>query len=167
MPFFRPWTDGIGKPGFVDEFVSFHLSARETWRAEKWHLLLGAWEGDAIAGTQAAELIEPHTVETGSWLGQRYQGRGLGTEMRAAVLTLVFDGLGIDTATSGAIAGNAASAGVSQKLGYEPAGEKSVAPRGVPVREQRFRLSRARWQSHSHPPVEIDGLAPCLPLFGR
>jgi RimJ/RimL family protein N-acetyltransferase len=164
MPFFTAWTDGIGKPGFVDEFVRFHVTQRREWRPEKWHLLLGVWAGDELAGTQGAELTEPGTAETGSWLGQRFQRRGLGTEMRGAMLALLFDGLGLAVATSGALEGNVASARVSEKLGYEPAGEDVASPRGVAVRNRKFRLERDAW--HAPFVVEIDGLEPCLPLFG-
>ena len=164
MPFFTAWTDGIGKPGFVEEFVRFHRTQREEWRPEKWHLLLGVWAEGELAGTQGAELTQPGTTETGSWLGRRFQGRGIGTEMRTAILALLFDGLGIEQATSGAFEHNVASARVSEKLGYERAGEDFASPRGEPVRNRRFRLARERWQ----PPlaVAIDGLEPCLPLFG-
>jgi RimJ/RimL family protein N-acetyltransferase len=85
--------------------------------------------------------------------------------MRAAMLALLFDGLGGEVATSGALEGNVASARVSAKLGYVEAGEGTASPRGVPVRQQLYRLERARWRPPF--PVEIVGLEPCLPLFGR
>jgi RimJ/RimL family protein N-acetyltransferase len=53
----------------------------------------------------------------GSWPGRRYQRQGAGTEMRAAVLFLAFDGLGALAAESGALEGNDASSRVSGKLG--------------------------------------------------
>jgi RimJ/RimL family protein N-acetyltransferase len=166
MPFFTAWTDGIGKPGFVEEFIRFHLTHRKEWRPDKWHLLLGVRAEGELAGTQAAELTEPGTAETGSWIGERFQRRGIGTEMRAAMLALLFDGLALETATSGALQGNVASARVSEKLGYAPAGEDVASPRGVPVRHQKFRLTRERWEARERPHVEIEGLEPCLPLFG-
>jgi RimJ/RimL family protein N-acetyltransferase len=169
MPFYVPWTDGIGRPGFVEDFVEFHRKQRAEWRPDAWNLVLGVWAGADAIGTQAVDakgFAASRTAETGSWLGQRHQGRGFGTEMRSAVLELLFRGLGALTATSGAIEGNEASARVSGKLGYEPAGETEVAPRGVPVRERRFRLERAAWEAWERIPVELVGLEPCLPLFG-
>ena len=167
MPFLVAWTDGIGQPGFVESFEAFHRQQREEWRPERWQLLLGVWCGDELVGCQglhAEEFAERGTAESGSWLGQRFQRQGYGTEMRTAVLALLFDGLGGVAATSGAIDGNLASARVSEKLGYLVTGEDTVAPRGYPVRAQRFRLERADWRPPC--PVEIDGLEPCLPLFG-
>jgi RimJ/RimL family protein N-acetyltransferase len=169
MPFFVAWTDGIGKPGFVESFVAFHRQQRESWSPEQWHLLLGVWSGGEVMGTQgldAKDFAVSRTAETGSWLGQRFQGRGFGTEMRAAMLELLFGGLGGRVATSGALDGNVASERVSEKLGYVRSGEGVASPRGVPVRQQHFRLEREVWAARDHVPVEIHGLEPCLPLFG-
>lgn len=167
MPFFVAWTDGIGKPGFVDDFVGFHREARATLSPEYWHILLGVWAGPSLIGIQgsdARDFVTRRTAETGSWIGQQFQRQGYGTEMRVAILAFLFDGLGADVATSGALEGNVASARVSEKLGYSRAGENIAAPRGEPVSNRLFRLERADWR----PPfeVEIVGLEPCLPLFG-
>jgi RimJ/RimL family protein N-acetyltransferase len=169
MPFLVAWTDGIGKPGFVDGFVAFHRGAREGWRPDDWHLLLGVWAGNEVMGTQGIEaknFAASRTAETGSWLGERFQRQGFGTEMRAAVLELLFRGLDGRAATSGALDGNTASERVSEKLGYVHAGEGEASPRGVPVRQRHFRLERETWQVRERIPVEIVGLEPCLPLFG-
>ena len=100
------------------------------------------------------------------WLGQRYQGQGLGTEMRSAVLHLGFAGLGAEFAVSEAFTDNLASLGVSRKLGYLPDGIRRQSIRDRPATLQMLRLDRAGWQAHRQAPVEITGLAPCLPSFG-
>lgn len=92
----------------------------------------------------ATDFARERMVLTGSWLGQQFQGRGYGTEMRAAVPELAFTGLGAELAVSGALTGNAASARVSEKLGYVAEGERFVEPRGVAVRAQEYRLDRKR-----------------------
>jgi RimJ/RimL family protein N-acetyltransferase len=169
MPFRVPWTDGKDSPGFVDQFVAHHLALRRKWRPEHWMLLLGVWAEGRPIGTQdlrAVRFAETRTVESGSWLGERYQRRGYGTEMRIVVLALAFNGLGANAAISGSFDGNTASARVSEKLGYVESGEHFHEPRGVRIREQAYRLEREVWRAHEHPPVEIDGLEPCLPLFG-
>ena len=163
MPFRVPWTHGIGRPGFLDGFLAFHLGLRRDWRPDAWYLELGAFSEDGIAGAQnvnARDFATRREVESGSWLGRRYQAHGLGTEMRAAILTLAFDGLGAEAAVSGFVEGNAGSARVSEKLGYEVAGE-STFPDGR--RETTVRLERADWRG---PRAQIEGLEPCLPLFG-
>jgi hypothetical protein len=80
-------------------------------------------------------------------------------------LELAFRGLGAEIAESGAMAGNIASTRVSEKLGYEIAGEGTRAPRGQPIGETKYRLRRERWRSPIS--VEIEALEPALPLFGR
>ncbi len=132
-------------------------------------LLFGVWSEGRPVGSQdlrAERFSDTRTVESGSWLGRRYQGQGYGTEMRVAVLELGFRGLGAQAAVSGSFEGNIASARVSEKLGYVASGEHFHEPRGVRVREQGFRLERETWLADERPPVEIVGLEPCLPLFG-
>jgi RimJ/RimL family protein N-acetyltransferase len=163
MPFFHAWTD---EPYSEDWVVAFHEAARSTWTPDSWNLMLGTWADEGLVGTQGAESgawLTTHTAETGSWLGQRYQGRGYGTEMRAAVVELLW-ALGAEAVTSGALDGNRASARVSEKLGYRRAGTNEVSPRGTPVTNTLFRLERAGWRSPV--PVEIEGLEPARRLFG-
>ncbi|HJU36285.1 MAG TPA: GNAT family protein [Gaiellaceae bacterium] len=163
MPFTIAWTDDPGLP----EFRAYHEVRRRDWRPEEWHLELGVFlEGDAV-GIQALEsrdFAETLTVGTGSWLGRRFQGRGVGTEMRTAALELAFRGLGAQLARSGAVDGNFASLRVSEKLGYRAVGRGTVAPRGVELAHTDVALRREDWR----PPlaVEIEGLEPCLSLFG-
>jgi RimJ/RimL family protein N-acetyltransferase len=163
MPFTIPWTDDPG----LGEFHAYHEMRQRDWSPEEWHLELGVFVEGEAAGIQALESRDfagTRTVGTGSWLGRRFQGRGVGVEMRTAVLELAFRGLGAEEARSGAVDGNVASLRVSQKLGYREIGRGTVAPRGVEVAHTNLALRREDWR----PPfaVEIGGLAPCLPLFG-
>ena len=105
----------------------------------------------------AERFPRQRSVSTGSYLLRPFQGRGLGTEMRTAVLALAFDELGAVRAESGAMDGNEASARVSAKLGYEQVGWRERAPRGKPVRERTFELTRDAWRKREHLPVQIDG----------
>jgi RimJ/RimL family protein N-acetyltransferase len=167
MPFAVAWTDRSGEPGFVRDFVAFHESALADWSPDAWTLNLLVWVEGAPVGGQtvgAERFAETRRVSTGSWLGAPYQRRGLGTEMRAAVLELAFRGLGAEAADSAWLAGNDASRRVSEKLGYREVGRSTQSPRGTPVVSHDVAIERERWRSpHS---VEIFGLPPCLPLFG-
>jgi RimJ/RimL family protein N-acetyltransferase len=167
MPFLVPWTDRSGEPGFVADVVAFHEAALRDWDAEEWSLhLLAFFDGKPI-GTQSVRAVrfaQRREVDTGSWLGQAFQRQGLGTEMRAAVLELAFGALGAETATSGSVVGNESSRRVSEKLGYSVTGTSTIAPRGEPVQKHDLRIERAAW--HPPFPVGIEGLQPCLPLFG-
>lgn len=163
MPFSVAWTDD---PELAD-FLDYHELRRREWSRDAWHLELGVWlEGEPV-GTQAmtaTSFVATRLVMTGSWLGRRFQGRGVGTEMRTAVLELAFRGLGAEAARSGAIDGNVASLRVSEKLGYRQVGRSTVAPRGEVVGHADLEVRQAEWRPPF--PVEIEGLEPCLPLFG-
>jgi len=163
MPFYVPWTDDLR----LDAFLAFHRGAWEEWRDEKWTLNLVTFLDGKPIGSQgigADDFASRREVETGSWLGARFQGHGLGTEQRAAVLELAFEGLGAIAAVSGSIFDNAASQRVSEKLGYRVTGTRTIAPRGEPVEHYDYRLDRESWRCPLA--LEVTGLEPALPLFG-
>jgi RimJ/RimL family protein N-acetyltransferase len=167
MPFAVAWSDRISAPGFAEEFLSYHAAGGSSWASDAWRLDLLAWEGDDLVGTQALlaeRFATERVVSTGSWLGSAAQGRGLGTEMRAAVLELAFRGLGASAATTGWLEGNRASARLSEKLGYREVGLSKMSPRGLPVVHHDLRLECDDWIPPV--PVEITGLGPALALFG-
>jgi hypothetical protein len=82
------------------------------------------------------------------------------------VLWLAFAGLGAEYALSSAFEDNPASIGVSRKLGYRDDGIARYVRRGAPAVTRRFRLDRQAWQDSDPVPAVIEGLQPCLPLFG-
>jgi RimJ/RimL family protein N-acetyltransferase len=159
MPFEVAWTDNAGSASFEDDFLAFHRerlvsATREHWRLE----LITFRDGEPIGsqGVGADNFAAEREVFTGSWLGRGWQGQGLGTEQRAAVLTLAFDGLGARGAVSAAWEENHSSLGVSRKLGYVETGTRLAHPRGDPVPHTVLRLEAAAFRSPM--PVEIEGL---------
>jgi RimJ/RimL family protein N-acetyltransferase len=171
-PFSIPWTDQPS-PHLEQGALQFIWRCRAEWTPEKWHLPLAVClEGQPVGvqGVVGEEFAALRSVETGSWLGRRFQGRGLGREMRAAVLHLAFAGLGAERALSGAWHDNGPSIAVSRALGYEDNGEDVKLRRQQPDRQVRFVLTRARWEemarTDSYPDIAIDQLEPCLDLFG-
>jgi RimJ/RimL family protein N-acetyltransferase len=167
MPFAVAWTDASGEPGFVEGFVDFHEAALATWEPDDWMLNLLAFENGEPVGTQgigATRFALERVVETGSWLGAAHQGRGLGTEMRSAVLELAFGPLGAVAARSGWSEGGAGqSARVSARLGYRETGTHILRPRGEPVVHHDLVLEQADWRCPIE--VELKAVGPCLPLF--
>jgi RimJ/RimL family protein N-acetyltransferase len=163
MPFLVPWTDDLR----LGAFLAFHRGAWKAWRPERWSLnLITFLDGEPI-GSQALEAQDftaTREVGTGSWLGAPHQGKGIGTEQRAAVLELAFKGLGAEAAVSGSMIHNIGSQRVSEKLGYRLTGTHTIAPRGEPVEQYDFRLERGDWTCPVT--VEITGLEASLPLFG-
>lgn len=165
--FLVPWHE-LPSPAFERQFLLHRWARRGTWSPDDWSLALVALADGERIGIQeivARSFRVRRSVASGSWVGRAFQGRGYGTEMRAAILALAFDGLGAEYATSGYLEGNVASARVSKKLGYRANGEEVYAVAGRAVVEHRLRLSRAEWR-RDLVPVAIEGLEPCLPLFG-
>jgi RimJ/RimL family protein N-acetyltransferase len=166
MPFLTPWTQG---PNVERSVLQWHWRQRAAWIPEEWHLDFVVVAGGEVVGTQGvAGTHFPVTrqVRSGSWLGQRHQGRGLGKEMRSAMLHFAFAGLGAETARSGAFSDNAPSLGVSRAMGYVEDGYEIRNRQGVAAREVRFRLERAAWERTRRSDVEIEGIEPCRTMFG-
>jgi RimJ/RimL family protein N-acetyltransferase len=168
MPFTVAWTDQ--PPGErARSVLQHHWDVLSRLSPQRWTLAFAVLAGGEpvgfqdMSGTDFAVLRE---VATGSWLGLRHHRRGIGTEMRAAVLELAFAGLGAELATSAAATDNPASLGVSRKLGYVPDGTERVAVRGAASEHVRLRLDRAAWAAHRSVPVTIEGLEPCRELLG-
>lgn len=168
MPFTVPWSDAPG-PRRARSVVQYHWLRRGDWTPDHWSLNLAVFRDGRPVGTQelsADDFGVLGVVGSGSWLGLRHQGQGVGTEMRAAILHLAFAGLGAREAVTAAFEDNARSRAVSRKLGYAPDGVRRVVSRGRPATLHRLRLARADWRPDPDLPVTLTGLDPCLPLFG-
>jgi RimJ/RimL family protein N-acetyltransferase len=168
MPFGIAWTD---EPTAARNLSSYQwwTGSRGRWSVEAWFLTMGVWERGRPVGFQdlrAEKFPVYRTVGTGSWLGQRYQGRGVGRLMRQAILALAFDHLGAEVAETEAFLDNPASNKVSLAVGYEPNGFGRLAPRGVARETQKFRLTLEGWRSRPRPEVSVEGLDACIGLFG-
>jgi RimJ/RimL family protein N-acetyltransferase len=168
MPFSVAWTD-VPVPRRHHESMQHWWAQRANWKVDAWNLtgvVLVDGEPVGMQDMQAKDFASLRTVGTGSWLGREYQGRGLGKEMRAAVLHLAFEGLGAVAAHSGAFHDNEASLATSRSLGYEPNGESMILRRGRPDRMLHLRLTREAWLSRRRDDIEIEGLDGCLDMFG-
>ncbi|MFF2011198.1 GNAT family N-acetyltransferase [Streptomyces sp. NPDC058195] len=168
MPFTVPWTEaspaGRGRATFQHV-----LRTVADWSAQDWTLSLAVLCEGEVVGRQdlgAKDFAVTGRVTSGSWLGLAHQGRGIGTEMRAAVLHLAFAGLGAQSAVTAAMSDNARSLGVSRRLGYLPDGLNVAAVRGAPVTLQRLWLDRARWEECRRTEVTVEGLDDCRTEFG-
>jgi len=168
QPFMVAWTDASPEER-ARSTLQYHWSCWGSWTPSAWMLELAVIRDGVVVGSQGVggrDFAVLREVHTGSWLGRGYQGQGIGTQMRAAVLALAFDGLGAQWAVSAAFEDNAASLGVSRKLGYRDDGIDWHQVRGRAVLTRRLRLGHADWQAARSIPVRIHGLPPCLPLFG-
>ncbi|WP_327087324.1 GNAT family N-acetyltransferase [Nonomuraea sp. NBC_01738] len=167
MPFTFPWTDAEPAER-ARSTMAYHFRKWSEWTPEEWSASFAVIFEGQVVGTQelaATDFGVTGEVTTGSWIGHRFQGKGIGAEMRRAVLHLAFEGLGAVSATTEAFDDNAASLGVTRKLGYREDGLRVQARRGKAALLRRFRLGRDDWRPEDG--YAISGLEPCLPLFGR
>ena len=168
MPFTIEWTD-IPSPRRERESLQWFWRQRAEWSPQKWSFSGAVIIDGCPVGVQdlsADNFSKLRTVRTGSWLGMRHQGLGIGKEMRAAILHLAFAGLGAVEANSGAWHDNMPSLKVSEALGYEVNGVDVGLRRGRSERQFRLRLGREAWELRRRDDIHIVGLDPCLELFG-
>jgi RimJ/RimL family protein N-acetyltransferase len=169
MPFLIPWTDAP-REALPANFLQYHWRIMSSVSPAQWVLNFVALRHGHAVGTQSIETDDfpaRRCFDTGSWVGRAVQRQGIGLEMRRAVLTFAFEHLGAAVANTGAFEDNAASLAVTRRIGYQPNGWTIAAPRGVPVRELRFLLTREGFESSgARLPITVDGLEPCRRLLG-
>ncbi|MDM7830165.1 GNAT family N-acetyltransferase [Cellulomonas edaphi] len=147
MPFVVPWTRGT-RLEIARSVLTYQWGVRSRLSPESWALELAVLRGDELLGVQAisAETFPALRVaESGSWLGRRHHGRGVGTRMRLLVLHLLFDQLGAQLATTSAFVDNPASQAVTSRLGYTSNGQDLVLREGASAVSRRYRLARSDW----------------------
>lgn len=167
MPFTISWTDGEPS-GRARQSAQFWWGQRAHWSADNWAFTGAVFVQGRPVGVQeisATKFAAVRSVETGSWLGLSHQGKGLGREMREAILHLAFAGLGAEEALSGAFEDNTSSLATSRAVGYVENGEARSQRRDSSDRTIRFRMSRQQWEGHRRDDIEIDGLSSCLDMF--
>jgi RimJ/RimL family protein N-acetyltransferase len=168
MPFEMPWTR-LEPPELQRTSLQFYWRNRAELTPDLWHLPLATVVDGEVVGSQGAtgkRFGVAREVSTGSWLAMAHQGRGIGKEMRTAILHLVFAGLGAEVAVSAAWHDNASSIGVSRAVGYRDNGTERKIREGVPDTQIRFLMERTDWEARRRDDIEIVGLEPCLPLLG-
>jgi RimJ/RimL family protein N-acetyltransferase len=167
-PFSHAWTD-VASPQRERDSLQWWWRQRAQWSPANWNFSGAVFVDGKPVGVQdliADNFFVLRAVSTGSWLGLRHQGQGIGKEMRAAILHLAFGGLGAIEANSGAWHDNPRSRGVSDALGYELNGASLGLRRDKPDTMINLRLSRDIWETRRRDDIEIIGLEACLELFG-
>ena len=167
MPFLYPWTDEPS-PQLERGMLQWGWRHRAEWTPNNWSFTGAVFLNGDVVGVQslsATDFAVRREVKSGSWLGRAYQGQGVGKEMRAAILTLAFEGLGAEVAHSGGFADNETSLNVSRALGYRDNGRRTAERRGVASELIELRLDRADWLPRAHLDVQIVGLRECRDFF--
>jgi RimJ/RimL family protein N-acetyltransferase len=182
VPIVRAGVVGEGEVPFDDPISLYHESPQREWTwlqriwagrsrvsPQFWRLYFVVLADGKPVGMQdlvGKEFAALGTVTTFSWLCPSARHRGLGKEMRAAILHLAFAGLPAREATSEAFTDNHASNGVSRALGYEPNGTAWATRRGDAAQLSGWKLTRERWSSRRRDDIQLTGVEACLPVLG-
>lgn len=167
MPFLVPWTDEPS-PRLEQGLLQWGWRHRAQWTPNDWSFTGAVFLDGEVIGVQsltATDFASRRAVNTGSWLGRAFQGRGVGKEMRAAILTLAFEGLDAAVAHSGGFSDNETSLNVSRSLGYRESGRRMVERRGVLAELIDLQLDRSEWLAQDHVSVQLSGLDECRNFF--
>lgn len=152
----RTWLQGIWRArGKTD---------REFWRLH--FVVIVDGEPVGMQDLIGQQFVEFGAVESFSWLSSDVRHRGIGAEMRSAVLHLAFEGFGAKEAHSEANTDNAGSNGISERLGYERNGTAWATCDGKPVLGQRWRLERDDWKLQRRDDIVLSGVDGCRSMLG-
>ena len=159
MPFSIPWT--LAPVAELPlNFAQYHWRKRAEFSPRKWSALFAVhWAGELVGtqGLETQDYLVTRSGETGSWLSQRFHGRGIGTAMRQVICAFAFDHLDAERVTSAAFTDNAPSLAVSKKVGYEDDGWIPVDRLGKQARLRRLMLEPAALVRYEHP-LTVSGL---------
>lgn len=141
-----------------------------TWCPEHWRLAFCVRADGELVGVQelkGEDFPRLRTVDSASHLVVAARGRGIGQQMRRAVLALAFGPLQAQAAISSAWHDNYASLAVSRALGYRPNGESAHQREDGVDTMLHLRLRRTDWLAgRGAEGVSIEGAEACLPYFG-
>ena len=157
MPFSVPWTDA-DPAELPANYARFQWSVRSEFTPERFSLEFAVRRNGELVGSQGFSTHDfaiTRTGVTGSWLGRRFHGQGIGTRMRQAVCAFAFDELGAAEISSGAYVDNPSSLGVSRKVGYRPNGTNRQVRRGV-LAEHQLLLLRPEHFNRGEP-IVVEG----------
>jgi RimJ/RimL family protein N-acetyltransferase len=126
MPFSEPWSTAPAEE-LATTMAAHYWRVRSQFGVAEWSLeMVARWDGEVVGcqGFHTTNYLVTRSGETGSWLGRRFQGRGIGTLLRQAMCCVAVDHLDAAEVVSAAYLDNPASLSVSRKLGYRPNGQR-------------------------------------------
>ncbi|MCV7420616.1 GNAT family N-acetyltransferase [Mycobacterium yunnanensis] len=145
------WIEGRTPQQIVRQRIARVQANRDLTRRPGWTLDLAVMVEGQPVGLQSLSGFDqwPHhrVVGTTSWLLASFQGRGIGTSTRAAVLELAFAHLHANSAKTWVLEDNRASIHVSSKLGYRLIDRHHITERGRRHAEGVYQLDRDAWMN--------------------
>ena len=148
--------------------AQFRWSHRVQMSPAHWSLDLVVIKDGGVIGSvdmRANDFTTTKSIETGSWIYHCFQGRGIGTLVRHAIVELGFNHFGAERLTTAWARSNKASAAVSAKLGYHVTADitvESLGPDNHTAPGVRAELSRSNYHRPAELQCEVRGLTPEL-----
>jgi ribosomal-protein-serine acetyltransferase len=144
----RPWMAWLeGEPMTRSDRVSL-IERFSRDRESGGDAVYGVFDGDTVVGGCGLHRRGPQgTLHIGYWVHVDHLGRGIATEVAAALTGAAFAEPGIDTVVIHHDRANHRSRRVPQRLGFAPAGEQPV-PRTAPAHsgvEVVWAMTRGAW----------------------
>lgn len=150
----RPWMAWISEEpmshddrrALIRKWDELHRTGRETVYGVIAVDAHGA-EGEAIGGSglHRRSTDDAGRVEIGYWVAAAHAGRGIATEVAAALTTAAFTTPGITEVAIGHVASNVRSARVPEKLGFTKLDDPDPARHGQPEPTVLWVIDRATW----------------------
>jgi RimJ/RimL family protein N-acetyltransferase len=153
----------------VQKWLQAVWRGRGSVSPESWRLHFVVVEQGRAVGMQ--DLIGQQfnlfrSVSSFSWLARSARGRGLGREMRTAILHLAFQGFEAAQAESDAFVDNVGSNRISESLGYRPNGSDWASRQGSAAVLQRWLITREAWSAGRRDDIELRGVSECRTALG-
>jgi RimJ/RimL family protein N-acetyltransferase len=144
-------------PLSLDEFRRSLRSRSVQVAAGKIHFftIIERGSDSPIGSCDVRPFDEGRRAMVGLWIGEPFQGRGLGTEVVAGLVRYAFEKLSVSRVEADVFVGNLRSRRAFERNGFKllrtvPA---AVIKRGVPVDEWRMGLEREAWEERSSTPA--------------
>ena len=168
MPFGFPWTLGSTEEVQL-RLLQYHWAQRAAMQPASWTLETTVRFNGDVVGCQSIstrDYLVTRTGETGSWLGTKHHGRGIGTLMRQAIAAFMFDHLDAAEVTSAAFVDNPASLAVSRKVGYRENGVDRLKRRDGEVAQSQKLVVTAETLNRPRHEFTVDGTSPLRKFLG-
>jgi RimJ/RimL family protein N-acetyltransferase len=115
----RPWLPWAQEPPTLDRQLAFLRDARARFdRSEDYVYGVFSATGDVIGGAGLHTRRGPGVLEIGYWIHSAWTGRGLATEVTAALTRVAFEVEHVDRVEIRVVPDNLRSARVVEKLGF-------------------------------------------------
>lgn len=146
---FVMWIRGRTAQEITQQRIARVQANRDLTSRPGWTLDLAVIVSGKPVGLQTLSGFDrwPHRriVGTTSWLLSPFQGQGIGTRTRAAVLEFAFTHLHAESAKSWVLVNNRASIEVSTRLGYRLIDRHHITEHGRSYIEGVYQLDRDVW----------------------